>query len=100
MAKTREFALKLLVRRKDDGRFCISSPNLPGLHLAGQDLDKIRADLEPIVKDLLYFNTDFVADQIKWVPSLEQAGHDVKQALSPSEPRAVEELFAITGRAA
>lgn len=100
MAEAREFALKLLVQRKDDGQFCISSPNLPGLHLAGHDLDKIRADLEPIIKDLLYFNTDFVADQIKWVPSLEQVMHDVKQALSPSEPRAAEELFVITGRAA
>lgn len=100
MAKAREFALKLLVERKEDGRFCISSPNLPGLHLAGKDLDKIRSDLAPVIKDLLYFNSDFIADKIKWVPSLEQVMLDIKQALSPREPRAAEEILVISGRAA
>lgn len=100
MGSAREFRLRLLFEKKRDGRFYVCSPDLAGLHLAGSDLDKIRADLEPVIKELLFFNSDFVADTIKWVPSFDQAMHNVKQSLSPPRGQPAEEIFVITGRAA
>ena len=96
MVGTKQFHLKLLFEKKD-GLFSVRSPNLPGLHMAGQDLDKIRADIEPIIKDLLLFNSDIATEEIRWVPSLEQAIHDVGRRLS--EPQ-FEDIYVITGRAA
>ena len=65
------FVAQVKFVRRPDGRFHINSPGIPGLHLAGRDLDRIRADLEPIVKDLLFHNHNIVVDQLSWVPSLD-----------------------------
>lgn len=100
MGKAKEFAIELRFEKKRDGRFYVRSPNLTGLHLAGSDLEKIRADLEPIVKDLLFHNSDFVADTIRWVPSLEQVTHEMTRPLPPRGPESVERFLVITGRAA
>jgi hypothetical protein len=67
-----EFAIQLLFDKAHDGRIHVHSPNIPGLHLAGDDLESIRADIEPIVKDLLFHNSNVVVDRIRWVPSLEE----------------------------
>lgn len=100
MGRAREFAIQLLFEKRRDGRFYVHSPNLAGLHLAGRNLDKIRADLEPIIKELLYRNADFVADKIKWFSSLEQVTRELTRPAPPREPKSEEHFLVITGRAA
>ena len=96
MTKANKFHLRLLAQKAHDGRFSVSSPTLPGLHMAGSDLQKIRADLEPIIKDLLWHNSEFIVDRIEWVPSLDQVIGDVEEALSGQK----EEVYVITGKRA
>lgn len=100
MGQPREFSLKLLFEKKQDGRYYVRSPDLAGLHLASSDFEKIRADLEPVIKELLFYNLEFVADTIKWVPTLDQAMLKLKQKLSPPGGQPTEEIFVITERAA
>jgi hypothetical protein len=98
-----EFAIQLVFDKRRDGRFHVRSPNVPGLYLAGRDSTAIRADIEPIVKDLLYHNSNLIVDQIRWVPSLEEI---VRSMAAPSVPRPTEPqpgkptFLVITGRAA
>jgi len=101
MAPLSEFLIEILFEKGRDGRFYVHSPNLAGLHLAGRDLSAIRADLEPIVKELLFHNLDFVADQIRWVPSLDEVVSHLTKPSSPPEPRSEgSNYLVITGRAA
>lgn len=74
MAKSNEFAVRVEFRRSADGRCYIESPDLVGLHLAGHDLDVLRKELEPIMKDLIWYNHNRVIDRLHWVPSLEEIG--------------------------
>ena len=76
MSATNEFSICVLFDKSEDGRYYVHSPNVIGLHLAGTDIALIRKEIEAIVKDLLWFNYKIVADQIRWVPSLD---HVVKQ---------------------
>jgi hypothetical protein len=78
-----EFAIQLVFDKRHDGRIHVHSPNVPGLHLAGSDLQSIESDIEPIVKDLLLHNANMVVDRIRWVPSLE----DVVRQMATPEPR-------------
>lgn len=90
-----EFAIQLFFDKRRDGRIHVHSPSVPGLHLAGDDLQSIQADIEPIVKDLLYHNSNLIVDKIDWVPSLEEV---VKQMAEPPEPKS--KFLLIHGRAA
>lgn len=98
MGKAATFVIELLLEKKGDGRFYVRSPNLAGLHLASSDLKAIRADIEPVVKDLLYFNKNFQADEITWLPSLEQITESMTRPASDGE--SVEKFLVISGRAA
>ena len=98
MGKTAKFVIELLLEKKGDGRFYVRSPNLAGLHLASSDLEAIRADIEPVVKDLLYHNEHFQADEIAWLPSLEQITEAMTQPRRDAD--SVEKFLVITGRAA
>lgn len=98
MGKTAKFVIELLLEKKGDGRFYVRSPNLAGLHLASSDIEAIRADIEPIVKDLLYHNKHFQADEITWLPSLEQITEAMTHPKRDAE--SVEKFLVITGRAA
>lgn len=89
-----EFAIQLIFDQRHDGRFHVHSPSVPGLHLAGDDLGAIQADIEPIVKDLLLHNAKVIVDRIRWVPSIE----DVVKQLSPPSPRS--KTLMISGHAA
>jgi len=100
MAKPREFRLKLIYEKRRDGRFYIHSSDLPGLHLAGSDLDRLQADLEPVIKELLFFNWDFVAEKIKWLPPLDLVKSRLGRSPSPPGDKPAEEIYVITGRAA
>jgi len=85
VSKNTEFAVQVEFDKRHDGRFHIHSPSLPGLHLAGRDLDKVRADLEPAVKDLLFHNLEMVVETIRWVPSLDEVAKRLKDG-EPSPP--------------
>jgi len=100
MGQAREFRLRLFFERRADGRFYVRSPDLAGLHLAGSDFEKIQDDLEPVIKELLFYNLDFVADKIRWVPSFDEAIGDIKRSLSPPVDQPAEAIYVITGRAA
>jgi len=98
-----EFVAQVRFEKRPDGRFHIRSPNIPGLHLAGRDLEKIRADLEPIVKDLLFHNLNVVVDKLSWVPSIDAMVTRLKagEPASPPEPRPGKPSFlVILGHAA
>jgi hypothetical protein len=77
------FVARVKFEKRSDGRFHIHSPEIPGLHLAGRDLAKIRADLEILVRDLLYFNQNIVVDALSWVPSLEDTFKKAEAAPIP-----------------
>jgi hypothetical protein len=101
VGEPKEFAIQLLFLRCEDGRFRVHSPDVPGLHLAGSDLAAIRTDIEPIIKDLLYFNSKLIIDQIHWVPSLEGIVAEMAESKSapPTKDRS-SEFLVIVGRAA
>ena len=96
-----EFAIELLFDQRRDGRFHVHSPNVPGFHLAGRDLQEIREDLEPVLKDLLYHNSNVIVDQIRWVPSLEEVVKRMEGATPSPEPKPGKPTFlVILGHAA
>ena len=76
-AFVREFQIELLFDKRPDGLYHIHSDALPGLHLAGDDFDALRRDIEPAVKDLLKHNRNLVADEIRWVPSLDEVQQEL-----------------------
>lgn len=69
--------IDLIFERGSDGHYRVTSDDVPGLYLAGDDIDAIQNDLDEIVTDLLRHNCDFIATKIQWMPSL----NDVKQHL-------------------
>lgn len=79
----RDIAIQLLFEKHSDGRYFIKSVDVPGLHLAGMDFAALQADLEPVVKDLLFHNLGFAAESVTWVPSLE----DAKKMLDKPPPK-------------
>lgn len=99
----KRFVARVKFDKRSDGRFHLHSPEIPGLHLAGTDLSKIRADLEVSVRDLLYFNHDIVVDTLTWVPNLEESfkkAAEAHQPVSPPEPKPNKpSFFVIVGHA-
>ena len=81
-----EIAIELIYERHSDGRYFVHSDDVPGLRMAGTDINAIQADLNEVVSDLLRLNSGFVVTELRWVPSLE----DVKRHLHqpPSEGKA------------
>lgn len=67
-----EFSIELLFDQRSDGRYFIHSPHVPGLRLAGPDLEALCADIEPAVKDLLQHNRKLAVESIRWVPSIDE----------------------------
>jgi hypothetical protein len=77
------FAIELLFDKRRDGRFHVHSPSVPGLHLAGCDLQAIKADIEPVLRDLLLYNSKLVVDRIEWHPSLAEV---ITKMTDPNAP--------------
>ena len=67
-----EFSIELLFDQRSDGRYFVHSPHVPGLRLAGPDLEALCADIEPAVKDLLLHNRKLAVESIRWVPSIDE----------------------------
>jgi hypothetical protein len=76
-AYTHEFQIELLFEKRSDGVYKVRSPSLPGLYLASEDFDALREDIEPAVKDLLYYNKSIQVENIRWVPSLDEAQQEM-----------------------
>ena len=79
MKQANEFTIELRFDKRSDGRYHVHSPSVAGLHLAGMDLKALCADVEPAVKHLLKHNAKIEADQVRWVPTLEEIQQHFKQ---------------------
>jgi len=101
LANNRGFVIRLLFDQRKNGRVHVHSPDMPGLHLAGASLDKIRGDVEPILKDLLFHNMGMIVDKIEWFPPIDQIAKDMAKETAPDKPRPGDSRFlVILGRAA
>jgi predicted RNase H-like HicB family nuclease len=69
-----ECAIELNFDRRDDGRFHIHSPDLPGLHLIGPSPDALVADLDSVLKDMLHATTSQAVDTMLAVPNFQNLG--------------------------
>ena len=74
-----EFSIQLLFDQMSDGRYFIHSPHVPGLRLAGFNLEALRADIEPAVKDLLFHNRNLNVESIRWVPSIDEVLEELER---------------------
>ena len=72
MAEVKEFAMRVEFRHDSEGRCYISSPDLPGLHLAGDNMEILRGQLDKIIRDLARHNLNISIGRLRWVPSLDE----------------------------
>ncbi len=79
----REFYAEVIFERRDGDHFYIHSPHIPGLHLAGRNLDELNKLLKTAIKDIFWFNSEIVIDSVRWLPSLAEVS---KQIVSSKEP--------------
>jgi len=70
MAGPNTVAIELRFDRRDDGRYHIYSPDLPGLHLAGMDLDALRGDFQSAIRDLIDANVKIPIERLHFFPNL------------------------------
>ena len=76
---TQEISIELVYERHGDGRYYVTSSDVPGFRMAGTDIDAIQADLNEVVSDLLLHNSGFVVAELRWVPSLEDVKHHLQR---------------------
>jgi hypothetical protein len=69
---TQEIHVELLYERHSDGRYYVSTNDIPGFQMAGLNIDAIQSDLNDVVKDLLFYNSGFKVEELRWVPSLDE----------------------------
>jgi hypothetical protein len=79
---TQEISIEMIYERHADGRYYVTSAEVPGFRMAGPDIDAIQGDLDEVVRDLLFHNAGFVVEELRWVPSLD----DVKRHLQKPGP--------------
>ena len=79
---TQLVSIELVFERGTDGRYRVTSDDVPGFRMAGHDIDAIQSDLNEVVADLLWHNSGFKVTELKWVPSLD----DVKRHLQKPNP--------------
>ena len=72
-----EIAIDLIFERGSDGRYQVSSSDVPGFFMAGLDIEAIHGDLNEVISDLLRLNSGFLVSEIRWVPRID----DVKKRL-------------------
>lgn len=74
-----EISIDLVFERHDDGRYYVTSDDVPGFRMAGCDIDSIQKDLNEVVTDLLLHNSGFVVRELRWVPSLDELKEHLKK---------------------
>jgi hypothetical protein len=72
-----DIPIELVFERTDDGRYRVTSDDVPGFYMAGNNIDFIHRDLNEVIADLLRLNSGFIVSEIRWFPSLS----DVKEHL-------------------
>lgn len=72
MAETNQFTIQLEFDKRADGRYHVHSDNVPGLYLAGADIHALCDDVGPAVIHLLKHNMKIDADDVRWVPTLQE----------------------------
>lgn len=92
---TQEIAVELTYERHGDGRYYVTSENIPGFQMAGTNIDAIQADLNEVVSDLLRLNSNFLVEEVRWVPSLD----DVKKHLVKPGPEG-RVVYVVSGKLA
>lgn len=71
-----QIPIDLIFERTGDGRYRVTSDDVPGFYMAGDDIDAIQSDLNEVVSDLLRLNCGFIASEIRWFPTLSDVkGH-------------------------
>ena len=70
---SQKIKVELKFERRNDGRYYVTSDDVPGFRMVGTDIDAIQNDLEEVVRDLLRLNSNFVVEEFVWVPSLDEA---------------------------
>lgn len=55
----------------DEGRIYVTSPDLPGLKIVGDDLTLLKRDIPMVVKDILYYGFNLIAE-VEFVTPLEE----------------------------
>lgn len=70
MSSPNTVAIELRFDRRDDGRFHVHSPDLPGFHLAGMDLDALRGDFQSAIRDLIDGNIKAPIERLHFFPNL------------------------------
>ena len=79
---SQQIKIELVYERDSDGRYCVTSQDVPGFRMAGPDIEAIQKDLNEVVSDLLRLNSGFVVEELHWVPALEE----VKRHLQKPNP--------------
>ena len=77
-----DIPIDLIFERDSDGHYRVTSDDVPGFYMAGNDIDAIQNDLNEVVADLLRHNCHFAVSEIRWMPSL----NDVKRHLQKPHP--------------
>ena len=70
MSSPNTVAIELRFNRRDDGRYHIHSPDLPGLHLAGMDIEALRGDFQSAIRDLIDANIKTPIERLHFFPNL------------------------------
>ncbi len=96
MSATKEVSVKVQFKRADEDRYYISSTDIPGLHMAGQDIESLNAELETVIKDLLWYNDDIVVDRLRWVPKLDAVVERFKGNKAASQLDGEERTYVLT----
>jgi len=81
-AMLQEIPIDLVFERTGDGRYRVTSEDVPGFYMAGSDIDRIQGDLNEVIADLLRLNCGFIVSDIRWFPTLS----DVKKHLEKPPP--------------
>jgi hypothetical protein len=92
MAAPQEVRLELVFEKQQDGRYYVKSSDLPGFRLAGTDFDALHRDLDHVVSDLLLYNSNFIVESLRWVPTIAE----VKQHLQKPGPEG-RALYVVSG---
>ena len=90
-----EISIEVVFERHSDGRYYVSCADVPGFRMAGSDIDAIHGDLDEVISDLLRYNSDFLVEELRWVPSID----DVKRHLQ-SPPKEGKVRYIASGKIA
>jgi len=75
MSRPNVIAIELRFDHHEDGRVHVHSPDLPGMHLAGMNLDALRADFESVLRDLIHANANATVERMHFFPNLGSLTH-------------------------